>query len=1135
MSQKLILFIITISLALSNAVICSAQVEQGAITGSVTDESDALIAGAQVTVRNTSTGVSSVTQTNGEGYYSAPYLAPGTYEVSVESSGFKKARTSGINVTVGLTATINVKLEVGAVQNEVRVEASAVQLEQQSSSLGNVVGSRQILQLPLNGRNPYSLVTLAPGVMPAGNTGTGPVVNGGRSNTSEVLFDGAESRNSTTNDIQYTPPLESVAEFKVITNNFSSEYGRSGGGVLTAASRGGTNELHGSFYEFLRNDKLNANGWTNNRNGAVRPPFRRNEYGFSIGGPVYVPKLYDGRNKTFFFLNFEQTPQRSPDAIVNTLPTELQRKGDFSQTLATAGGAQIKIYDPLTTRPDPANPGRFIRDQFPNNQIPASRIDPIAAKIMEFYPLPNRSTLTQNYVLNNSRANDTTRWFMRFDQAIGNKQRLFLSIGRQNNKQSSPGVNIAFPGEGVNGERGLIQSAPRTYVLSDTVTFTPHLLGEFRFGMTRNVIEATPRSVGYDFTQLGFSPALKAVAKTLKFPRIDITDADSLGSDRASYFVDAEYSADAQAHLTWILGSHSLKVGFNRMFNAFNVFRPEQPSGQYSFSRAFTQGPDPSTASTLNGFGVATFLLGQPTGGTLSMDPSLAASQKSYGLYVQDDWKITRSLTFNLGMRWEYATPWTDRFNQLGFFDPDFTDPLTGRKGLLRFVGKDGAPREQTDPNKTNFAPRVGLAWQFMNNMVIRAGYGMFFYPGSGGVGAGAGDLGSGFLTQTPVFLGPPVAAPNTPPVGASLANAFQSGFFLPPSSAVGSSISTAFRDWPTPVNHQWNFNIQRTLPGGLLVEAAYVGNRGMRYWINRSRNAASTQYLSLGNALNDLVPNPFAGTITTGALSAATVRRSQLLLPYPHYTGVTQIRDAIGDSIYHGFTLHVEKKTSYGLTLQANYTLSKDIDNAPERFASRSDNFIDPNNLSISRAIASTDRPHLLVMNYIYELPFGPGKTWLKSGLLSHVLASWQVSGITTFASGQPMVIVGVNNTQLPGVSATALRLKDPVLPAEERTLNRYFDTTAFAVAPNFSLGNDSRTQPRLRIPGISTYDIGIGRNQRFFEQRVNLQFRAEMFNAFNHTQFQAPNGTVTSPDFGRITAANAGRTIQLGLRLSY
>ena len=1115
------------------AAAAGAQVEQATLTGAITDQSDALIARADVTVTNVRTGVKAVTQTNAQGYYSVPYLTPGDYEVTVEAAGFRKARVSGIVLQVGLTATVNVRLEVGAVVNEVEVSANAAQLELQSAALGNVVSSTQMLQLPLNGRNPYSLVTLAAGVMPAGGIGTGPIVNGGRSNTSEVMLDGAESRNSTTNDIQYTPPLEAVQEFKVITNNFSSEYGRSGGGVLTAASRGGTNDLHGSFYEFLRNDKLNANGWTNNRNHVAKPPFRRNEFGFAVGGPVYLPKVYNGRNRTFFFVNFEEIKQRSPTSVVGTVPSALQRAGDFSQTF-TGAGALIRIYDPATTRADPANPGRYLRDPFPGNQIPVARFDPLVSNILKFYPLPNRGSQSQNEILTLPNPNDTSRLFLRLDQAIGSKHRLFFSLGRQNNTNNALGLSDFYPGAGVNSGNSLNLSSPRTYVLSDTVTFLPNLLGEFRGSVTRNVIINSPYAEGYDFTQLGFPASLKAQSKLLKFPRIDVTDVDSLSGDRASFFNDTEWSAELQAHLTWIHAAHTLKAGFDRTFSAFNVYRPEQPSGQYSFSRIFTQGPDPLIASTAAGYGVATFLLGAPTGGQFSLDPSLATSQTYYSFYVQDDWKALRNLTLNLGMRWEYASPWTDRYNQLGFFDPGYTDPLTGRKGLLRFTGRDGNPRTQTDPNTSDFAPRIGLAWQFAKNMALRSGYGMFFFPGSGGIGAGASDLGSGFLTQTAVYLGPPPAAPNTPPAGASLANAFVGGLLSPPTTLVGSSLYTALRNWQTPFNQMWNLSIQRTLPAGMLLEAAYAGSRGMHYWVNRDHNAVSTQYLSLGAGLTQQVANPFYGVIPTGALSAPTVAASQLLRPFPQYTGVTQFRDSVGDSVYHAFTMSFTERSRHWLTLQANFTLEKEIDDAQERFASRT-SFIDPNNLRLSRAIAEWDRPNLLVVNYIYEFPFGPGKKWMSHGALARVAANWQVSGISTFGKGLAMVVTAPCSTNLPGVGCTPLRLKDPVLPAGQKTIDRYFDTSAYAIAPPFSLGSGSRTEPRLRIPGIDNFDIGVGRNQTFREQRVNLQFRAEMFSAFNHTQLGTPDGSLTSPTFGRITSATGARTVQLGLRLSY
>ncbi len=1111
------------------ALLCAvmlAQIEQANITGIVTDATGAGVPEAVVAAVNTNTKVRVETKTNSTGAYRIPFLGAGQYELVAEKGGFDRARVSDIRLTVGLTATVNVELKTGSVQQEVTVEARAVQLEQESFSLGNTIGAKQIVELPLLGRNPYALLQLTPGVMPKGGAGAGPVINGGRSNTSEVLLDGAETRNSTTNDIAYTPPLETVAEFKVYTSGYSSEFGRSGGGVLTVATRSGTNEWHGALYEFLRNDKLNANSWTSNRVNLPRNAFRRNEYGAAIGGPVRIPKVYNGVNRTFFFFNWEMVPQRSPDNILATVPTLAERSGDFSRTV-TNNGQIIRVYDPFTTVPDPDRAGQFLRSPFPDNRIPSSRFEPISQKALELIPLPNRSTLVQNFVQNNSRQNDTSRWFLRLDHNLGTAHRLFFTLGLQSNTQFTPGINVAFPGEGVNGEQGRIKSEPIYGVFSDTVTFRPELIGQFRISTTRRVIVTEPRSAGYDFTQLGFPRSLFDRAKQRVFPRFDITDSVSLGPDRASYFTDAEENRDAQAHMTWLRSNHSVKFGGNFTFQTFNIFRPERPSGQYAFSRAFTQGPNPATATATAGYGVATFLLGIPTGGQFSDDPSLATSQRFYAGYLQDDWKIRRNLTLNLGLRWEYQTPWNDRFDQLGFFDPDFTDPLTKQKGLLRFTGRNGNSRYQSDPDRNNFSPRIGLAWTFMKDTVIRTGYALSYFPGSGGVGAGASDLGSGFLATTAVFLGPPPAAPNTPPAGASIARAFLGGFFNAPFDGVGSSVGTAFREWVTPRNHQWNFNLQRNVARNLLVEVAYVGSRGQRIWVNRSRTAVSTDYLSLGAGLDALVPNPYFGVITTGALSTAQVRRTQLLQPFNHYTGVSRFRDAVGDSVYHAFTLRVDKQFSHGLSFQASFTAGKQIDNVQERFGGRS-TFIDPNNLSLSRAIGEFDRPRFLVLNYIYELPTP------KSGLAGSVIGRWQVSGITTFGAGLPMVITGPNNTRLPGVSATALRLSDPVLDKDQRTLDRYFNTSSFAAAPLYSLGSDSRTQPRLRIPGMNSFDISLSRSQRIRE-RVNVQFRCEMYGAFNHPQFDSPVGNQAATNFGQITGAGGNRNIQLGLRLSF
>jgi hypothetical protein len=1133
------------SAALSAALVffasfCFAQTEQGTITGVVTDPSGALVEGAKVTVVNTDTQVSAVSQTNTQGNYTFPFLPHGNYSVTVEKSGFSLNRVDGVSLRVGLIATVNFVLQPGTLQQQVTVTADAAMVESQSSSLGNVVSSRQIVQLPLNGRNPYSLLTLAPGITPTGNTGTGPIISGGRSNTSGVLFDGQETRNTSTNDIAYTPPLETVAEFKVITNNFSAEYGRSGGGILTAAGRSGTNELHGSAYEFFRNDKLNANGWTNNRNRLPRTAVRHNEFGFSVGGPVLVPRVYNGKNRTFFFFNLERVPDRAPDNITATVPTAAQRAGDFSQTTTTSG-ALIRIYDPNTTIPDPNRPGSYIRSQFPDNKIPASRISPLAANLLQYFPLPNLPGTTNNYAAAATRASLNSRYYGRIDQAIGNNNRLFFRYGVTYSSANTPAyTNIAFPAEGTNCGQGNSASTPWVAALSDTHTFRPNLIGEFRLSYTRQRNTCTPRSTGFDVTTLGLPASVKNASLDALFPQFEIADATitnpnrgtaSLGPNRASHYVDAENSPEAQAHLTWLQGDHSLKMGFDYLFLAFNIFRPDFPSGTYQFNRAYTQGPDPATASATSGYGVATLLLGAPTGGSMTVGPALAASQKSYNIYLQDDWKVTHKFTLNLGARWEYQTPYTERYNHLAYFDPSAREPVTGLPGALLYT--DTSHRYQSQPNQTNLAPRVGFAYSFLPNAVLRGGYGIFYLPGSGGVGASPGDLGSGSQASTPVFLGQPPAAPNTPPAGASLTNPFVSGLIPYPSTYLGNNISAIFPSWPTPLNQQWNLSLQKTIFSDLLIEAAYIGSRGQHIWTGSlNANAASPQYLSLGNQLNALVPNPFFGQITSGPLSTATVRQSALLVPFPQYTGVGQLRAAAGDSIYHGFTLRADKRFSHSFLFQVSYTFSKLIDNVQERFAGRS-SANNPYNLRASRSLSDQDRSQMFVANFVYELPFGTGHRFVGNGIAGKILGNWQVSGIVTLQNGQPVVITGPSNTQLPGIGAYAMRLKDPHL-ASGQSINRWFDTTAFAPAPNFSLGNDSRTEPNLRNPGIINTDLGLSRYQPITES-IRLQFRAEMFNATNKVNFNAPEGSVTAANFGQITSAAGGRVVQLGLRLTF
>lgn len=1134
MSRRLT-FLMAVLLVLTHAFLGLAQVEQGAISGVVTDASGAFVAKAKVTATNQATGVIATTESTDEGYYKIPYLIAGKYTVVVEREGFTANRVTDVPVLVGQIATIDAVLRPGSVHDEITVVSNAVMVDQVSSSLGYVTGSRQVLELPIN-RNAFSLLTLSPGVIATGNSGTGPIVSGGRSNTTAILLDGEDTRNNSTLDNAYSAPQEAIGELRFITNSFSAEYGRSAGGVVVAAGKTGANILHGSAYDYMKNDALNANSWTNNQNRVGRGRQRHNEYGFTLSGPVFLPKIYDGRNKTFFFFNWEQINDHGVQTPTATVPTALQKKGDFSQTF-TASNQLITIYDPLTTVADPTRSSGFSRSPFPGNVIPSDRIDPIAARILSYFPnptLPISPTIQTNWSLNFGLVTHQNRYFTRVDHNFGDKNRLFVRFGYNISPQTSPYLNnpnasIAFPGEGTNGG-GNQRTTAYNFGISDTETFTPNLVGEFRVGATRSLIQLTPLSVGFDITTLGLPPYLKAASADALFPYVTLSDFTSLGPQRASHDVDGENTPEAQAHLTWLRGAHAVKTGFDLLLCYFNTFRPDYPSGTFGFSRTYTQGPDPAAASATAGYGLASALLGTPDTGSFTIGPSLATLQKSYNWYLQDDWKVTRNLTLNLGVRFEYQTPFKDRYNHLAYFDPSATEPITGLKGLL-------TPTTSSHPYPSNpyrnWGPRVGLAWNFAPDTVFRAGYGLFYAPGSGGIGASPGDLGSGSQTSTGVYFGQALAAPNTPIPGASLANPFVTGLLPFPNALVGSGISAIFPDWITPMNQMWNANIQRNVTKSLLVEAAYIGSRGEHIWNNYTADATFPQYLSLGTQLNTLVNNPFYGKITNGAKSAATVRLGSLFVPYPQYSSVGQIRGSIGDSVYHGFTLRAERPFTSGLIFQASYTAAKLIDNVNERFVGGA-NYINPYNLGMSRSISAADISQRFVGNYIYELPFGHGKRFLSHGIASYILGNWQNSSIVQFQTGTPISIgASCNFPGVGGLGCTAVRLKDG-RRSSGQSMNQWFDTTAFVNPGPYSFGTDSRTQPDLRNPGTISFDSVMSRWQPI-KERMRLQFRAEMYNILNHPNLGAPSTGITSSTFGRITSKSGNRTITMALRLEF
>jgi Carboxypeptidase regulatory-like domain len=1121
-----------------------AQTVSATITGIVTDPSGAGVPGARVTATHVSTNVSASSVTNASGYYNLPYLPIGEYIVRAEKTGFKVGVAPEIRLTINLVATVNIQLSVGSVKQRITVQATPTLLELQSASINNTLSSTPIRQLPNSGLDPYSAVTsLAPGVLPG--TGDQPIVNGGADGTSEVLFDGGDTRTASGGGIAYTPPLDAVQEVTFLTTNYSAQYGRSGGGAVVAVGTSGTNALHGDLFEFDQNNVLDANSWDNEQYHTAKPITHYNQFGGSIGGPVYLPHIYNGKNRTFFFFSTELNRALAPEDLVATVPTAAQRVGDFSQT-TTAGGAPITIYDPLSAVPNPSSPGSYIRSPFPGNTIPENRISSFGSNLMKYFPSPNLNTITNNYQLANAEAENATRYFARVDQDFSEKNRLFVHYGIENDNNATGSWDtgsIAFPGTGINGEGASNRFRNQSALLSDTEVFSPTLVGDYKIGFSRQDFQAVPTTEGFNPVTLGLPPIVDQTQNPSRFPEFDIEgitsnigEGPSLGPARASYFNDAENDFTWVADMTWQKGPHTLKFGFEAYYLQFDINRPDWPSGQFSFDPTYTQGPNPLTSSATAGDGIADLLLGVPDGANLSVNRALSTSQHSWNLYANDDWKINRRLTMNLGVRWEYQTPWDERHNQLAYWDPTAIEPVTKRAGYVEFAGQPGSPTGRYDalPEYTNVAPRLGLAYDLGHKTVIRAGYGWFYFDGNGGIGSGSGDLGAGFQITSGMFLGPPNPIPNTPPVGATILNSFSAGILYPPSHELGGSPYIPVEQWLDPLTVNWNLNIQHTFGRDTLFEAAYVGNRSEHNWVNFDADVSNpATALKLGSKLDTVVPNPVYPLITTGALSSPTVLYSQAILPYPQYTGIGTDRAPVGDGYYDSLQLYLTHPMGHGIWAMASYTNSKFIDDTMERFISRNYGINDPDNLKgTEMSLSDQDRPQVFTAAAIYQLPFGEGREWLKSGLGSKLLGNWQVDFMPTFASGQPLTMTASCDTGLPGIGCFADRGTIQSVP---QTLNHWFDTTAFTNPPPFSLGNDSRTEPHLWTAGLNTWNFAIDRTQ-VVKERLRVQFRAEFFNAFNTPNFGSPVMSVSAPNFGQVTGTENGpRVIQLGLRFSF
>ncbi|MFN3323335.1 MAG: carboxypeptidase regulatory-like domain-containing protein [Bryobacteraceae bacterium] len=1148
-------FLTLLSLLLAAALALSAQT--ASVTGIITDPSGAVIAGATLTLTNTATGVDSRTETNAEGYYRIPSIPPGNYRLGIEASGFRPFRATGLQLIVGQVARLDYTLELGSLAETVEVSARAVLLDSETSSLGQVIGGRQITELPLLGRNAYSLATLVPGVRSSAGMNDLPVdqistvsasINGARASQNEFLLDGAPNTAAAQNQPVIFQNVDSVQEFKVETNAFSAEYGRAAGGVFNVVTKSGTNDITFTAYEFLRNDKLNANDFFANRAGRDKAPFRFNQFGGVVGGPVVLPGVYNGRNRTFFFGSAELVRFTQGVTWTGTVPRPEQLAGDFSTTRNAAGNV-VTIYDPLSTAPNPG--GGFTRTAFPGNRIPQSRFDPVASAMSSYWPAPNATGAPNTGVNNYARTGGSRivkdTWSMRLDHHINERNRLFGRFSFDDTPvMRAPAYgadNIASPTHGT-------QTFTRyNTVIEDSHVFSPTLLGTVRASYARLANIRRPFADGFDITTLGLPGALRGqLTEPYSFPVITITgigtasSVPNQGTGAAMGGYDfIQFGMDnitTMGSMTKTFSRNTLKAGGEFRAIRFNTIQNNDNAVNFGFTPAFTQGPNPAQASAAAGVALASFLLGTGTG-SITPSPALSTQNLYYALYLQNDWRVTQTLTLNLGIRYDYETPRTERYNQLTNFDwnarPPLDAPGLDLRGALAFVGTGGLPRYQANPDRNNISPRAGFAWRFLPRTVLRGGGGLF-YGTTLGIGGNPGAFGISGYQATTQMVG---SLDGVTPFH-TLRNPYPDGLISPTGNSLGAGTllgqGVAFTDRAiyVPYTTQWNLNIQHELPGSVLFDLGYAGSRGVGFAQTRQFNQLPDSALSLGDGLRQQVPNPFFGQIAIGPLAARTVPRAQLLRPFPHFTGVASNNASWASSNYHSMQLKIEKRYSRGFSVLGSWTWSKLMDYGTGPWGGEAlgaGGFQNWNDLRSDWSVSTTDQTHRLVINGVWALPFFQN----TRGFVNKALGGWELGAINSFFSGGPIgVSSAVNNTfsqgggQRPNWNGQSPRV-------EGRDPNRWIDPSAFSIAPAYAFGNAPRTLSGLRTDTTQQLDLTLSKTTRIYE-KLRLQFRSEFFNITNTARFAPPNSNFGNPQFGVVASQlNQPRIIQFGVKLFY
>lgn len=1181
------------------------QETRGTIVGRVTDASGAVVPGADVKVVNQAMGTIVSLKTNPEGLYTAPLLLPGTYQVKVTATGFKTFVRSDIVLQIADRIEANASLEIGAAEQAVTVTGTTELLGTETASLGNVITASQIMHLPMSYGNPFLLMSLSTGTTFQGNARLDRpfepthianfAMDGARGLQNDVTIDGSPAT-ATANDREviasYAPTPDMLAEFKVQTATFDASVGNTQGGVTNLGIKSGTNALHGTaYYAFQRKDFW-ANDFYNNKLRNPTPDFKFDRWGGTAGGPVWIPKLYNGKSKTFFFFGYEgihDARPRNDSGTTPSVPTPDMKNGDFSALLRL--GNNYQIYNPYTRRLVGAN---YVEDPFAGNIIPNQYWNTVGKNILDkYYPTPSSPGLS-DFSSNMLRPELTEplKYYTatgRLDHNIGDKQRLY---GRYSQYLRSSNYDNYFGNVSTGTVFGFVS---RNAVFDDTIILSPTTVLDLRYGYNRFIRsqDNNADSPGFDLTTLGFSTSYSSLipADIRRFPRIDMTGyigtGGTTGENRP---VDTHSLA---ASLSKTVGAHALRTGMEfRAYRENDSFFSADQTGRFGFDATYTRGPQDNSTVAPGSLGqsVAALLMGIPSptnpGANITTHVNIPASyaeqSTAWGFYVQDDWKVSQKLTLNLGLRWEFEGPLTERYNRsVAGFDPNYVPPFAAAaqaayassattdqmivpasqwavKGGVTFAGVGGASRGLYNTPKKNLLPRFGFAYQLTSKTVLRGGFGMY----QGFLGERRSDVVQSGFSQTTPFT---AFAANGITIVRTLSNPFDSllqpvGNALGGQTYVGQNVTYFNQNPLMPTMYRWQMDVQRQLPGGVLFELGYVGNKGIHQEIDKNINGLPDQYLSTlptrdnsttctagqgcGNGyVTGQVTNPFYGlTMPLGTPSTFTntkITRQQLLLPFPQFGSITTTTNQ-GNSWYHSLQVRADKRLSKGLLVSANYTFSKTM---------QAIEYLNSGDMVPTRMISDQDSPHRLTMSWIYQFPFGKGRALLAGshGVVERLVGGWEMTGAWGFSSGLaiPFTAVGsppfnfmrtmvANNGDyfLSGDPGTA------VLPLDQRTADRWFSTAPFVTLSTAQPANHLRVNPYrfagLRGPRSNNIDLSVNKDTRIREGHV-IRFSAQALNAFNHPMYAAPSVAFTNVAFGIPTGStqqNYPRRLQLEIK---